>query len=63
MACFLVSAAEAVVVTVVEKVEEKKELKAVESSQEIKTKSAIPMSRKLKYLIVKPEKSCAARKP
>ena len=50
MACFLVSAAEAVVVTVVEKVEEKKELKASESGQEIKTKSAIPMSRKLKWL-------------
>ena len=50
MACFLVSAAEAVVVTVVEKVEEKKELKAVESGQDIKTKSAIPMSRKLKWL-------------
>ena len=50
MACFLVSAAEAVVVTVVEKVEEKKELKASESGQEIKTNSAIPMSRKLKWL-------------
>ncbi len=51
MACFLVSAAEAVVVTAVEKVIEKKEMadtatENVSSEQEIK----IPLSRKLKWL-------------
>ena len=56
MACFLVSAAEAVVVTVVEKAEKKKELKAAETNTntEIGTeqtqKVKIPMSRKLKWL-------------
>ena len=51
MACFLVSAAEAVVVTAVEKVIEKKEMadtatENVSSEQEIK----IPLIRKLKWL-------------
>lgn len=54
MACFLVSAAEAVVVTVAEKVEKKKELKAAETNTEItpeiKEKVKIPLSRKLKWL-------------
>ena len=47
MACFLVSAAEAVVVTAVEKAEEKKEIKE-EPKQEVSYK--IPLSRKLKWL-------------
>lgn len=48
MACFLVSAAEAAVVTVVEKVEEKKEM---ESAKEDKApETVIPLSRKLKWL-------------
>ena len=55
MACFLVSAAEAVVVTVVEKAEKKKELKAAETNTEINVeqeekKVKIPFSRKLKWL-------------
>ncbi len=50
MACFLVSAAEAAVITAVEKAEEKKELKASESNTEIAEKVTIPMSRKLKWL-------------
>lgn len=50
MACFLVSAAEALIVTAVEKVEEKKEEKALESG-EVKAETAhIPLSRKLKWL-------------
>ncbi len=49
MACFLVSAAEAVVVTAVEKAEEKKELKVSEAHEE-KEETAIPLSRKLKWL-------------
>ena len=49
MACFLVSAAEAVVVTAVEKAEEKKELKVSEAGSE-KEETAIPLSRKLKWL-------------
>ena len=48
MACFLVSAAEAVVVTAVEKVEEKKELQTAEKKEEKVTK--VPFSRKLKWL-------------
>lgn len=51
MACFLVSAAEAVVATVVEKAEEKKELKAAESgTTTIEEEVKIPWSRKLKWL-------------
>jgi hypothetical protein len=48
MACFLVSAAEAVVVTAVEKAEEKKEVKA--TGKQAKTTEKIPFSRKLKWL-------------
>jgi fatty acid desaturase len=49
MACFLVSAAEAVVVTAIEKVEKKKESKDPKdvSSEEV---VKIPLSRKLKWL-------------
>ena len=50
MACFLVSAAEAVVVTVVEKAEEKKELNAAEVASEKTEEIHIPLSRKLKWL-------------
>ena len=52
MACFLVSAAEAVVVTAVEKAEEKKELEAAKhQTTEAETEVArIPLSRKLKWL-------------
>ena len=49
MACFLVSAAEAVVVTAVEKACEKKELKTAESD-EIEEAVSVPMSRKLRWL-------------
>ncbi len=49
MACFLVSAAEALVVTAVEKVEEKKEVEALEAGESAET-SHIPLSRKLKWL-------------
>ncbi len=49
MACFLVSAAEAAVVTVVEKHVEKKE-KEREASGLSEATSAIPLSRKLKWL-------------
>ena len=49
MACFLVSAAEAAVVTAVEKAEEKKELKAAESGEKVEAVT-IPLSRKLKWL-------------
>lgn len=45
MACFLVPAGEAVVATVVKKVEEKKEV-----SSEKKEETKIPFSRKLKWL-------------
>ena len=48
MACFLVSAAEAVVVTAVEKIEEKKEQSAPEKEEAAVAK--IPLSRKLKWL-------------
>ncbi len=48
MACFLVSAAEAVIVTVVEKVVEKKEEKAVASTEG--TVHGTTFSRKLKWL-------------
>ena len=56
MACFLVSAAEAVVVTIAEKAEKKKELKAAETNTnteipvEQTEKVKIPWSRKLKWL-------------
>ena len=50
MACFLVSAAEAVVVTAIEKAEEKKELKMAETETEITEEVTIPWSRKLKWL-------------
>ena len=55
MACFIVSAGEAAVVTVAEKVEEKKELSIAESkasdSNVSETKSVkVPLSRKLKWL-------------
>ena len=48
MACFLVSAAEALVVTAVEKAEEKQEVKGASKKHE-KTEK-IPFSRKLKWL-------------
>ena len=55
MACFLVSAAEAAVVTAIEKVVEKKEESAVQVSDEITSHqnqrgAAIPLSRKLQWL-------------
>ncbi|MBO4592494.1 MAG: hypothetical protein J5684_08060 [Eubacterium sp.] len=55
MACFIVSAVEAAVVTVAEKVEEKKELSIEESktsdSNVSETKSVkVPLGRKLKWL-------------
>ncbi len=50
MACFLVSAAEAVVVTVVKKAEEKHEEKLIESGAEVTKKNRIPLSRKLSWL-------------
>lgn len=50
MACFIVPAAEAVVVKVVEKVEEKREQKVVESSEIPGVEVKIPLSRKLKWL-------------
>ena len=49
MACFLVSAAEAVVVHAVEKHEEKVEAKAIENN-EAATEVKIPLSRKLNWL-------------
>ena len=50
MACFLVSAAEAAVVTVVEKAEEKKEQSSTECSAGKEEMGSIPWSRKLKWL-------------
>jgi hypothetical protein len=50
MACFLVSAAEAVVVTAVEKAEEKKELQAIETGVAKEIEVKVPLSRKLKWL-------------
>ena len=50
MACFLVSAAEAVVVTAVEKAEEKKEKNLEEVRPEEVKETRIPFSRKLKWL-------------
>lgn len=48
MACFIVSGVEAIVVTAVRKVEEKKEVKETEQSSEAEVK--IPLSRKLRWL-------------
>ena len=50
MACFLVSAAEAAVVTAVEKAEEKKEEKAIREGAQPQQDVTIPLSRKLKWL-------------
>ena len=50
MACFLVSAAEAVVATAIEKAEEKKELNLAEKSTHEVAEVTIPLSRKLKWL-------------
>ena len=50
MACFLVSAAEAVVVTAVEKAEEKKEFRACKDNTIKEDVVSIPLSRKLKWL-------------
>ena len=50
MACFLVSAAEAAVVTVVEKVEEKKEAEKTGTEITEEEQPSIPLSRKLKWL-------------
>ena len=50
MACFTATVAEAVVVKVIEKVEEKKELKVAEGSKQIEESTHIPLSRKLKWL-------------
>ena len=50
MACFLVSAAEAVVVTAVEKGAKKKEENYVKSSESVREEVRIPLSRKLKWL-------------
>ena len=50
LSCFLVSAAEAVVATAIEKAEEKKELKMAETNTEITEEVTIPWSRKLKWL-------------
>ncbi len=50
MACFLVSAAEAVVVTAVEKIEEKKEKEAALTGKDGEEAVRIPLSRKLGWL-------------
>ncbi|MBR3307764.1 MAG: hypothetical protein IKI75_11025 [Lachnospiraceae bacterium] len=51
MACFLVSAAEAVVVTTAKHIEAKKEIRIEEKGGNTETaESRIPMSRKLKWL-------------
>ena len=51
MACFLVSAAEAVVVTVAEKVQKKSEEKKIESGEiNVQDSFHVPFSRKLKWL-------------
>ncbi len=49
MACFIVTATEAVVVTALEKAEEKKEIKAADHGLEV-SETKVPMSRKLKWL-------------
>ena len=50
MACFLVSAAEAVVVKGIEKHEEKVELEKIENEEASAEPEKIPLSRKLKWL-------------
>ena len=50
MACFLVSAAEAVVVGVVKSVEKKHEEKVIESGEQVPAKKRVPLSRKLSWL-------------
>lgn len=50
MACFTVPVVESIVVTAVEKAEEKKELKATEQGSVSISKAMIPLSRKLKWL-------------
>ena len=50
MACFLVSAAEAVVATAIEKAEEKKEFQAAQNQTGEVEEVKIPLSRKLKWL-------------
>ena len=50
MACFIVSAAEAVVVTAVEKAEKKKEQKEITEGKTSDDKVVIPLSKKLKWL-------------
>ncbi len=50
MGCFLVSAAEAAVVKVVETVEEKKEIKSEAAGHDHVEEVKIPLSRKLKWL-------------
>ena len=50
MACFLVSAAEAVVVKTIEKAEENKEIKSAENGEVSAEEIKIPLSRKLKWL-------------
>ncbi len=50
MACFLVTAAEAAVVTAVEKAEERKEINAGEGNHTQEEVASIPLSRKLKWL-------------
>lgn len=49
MACFLVSAAEAVVVGVVKKAEKKHEEKLIESGEQV-VQNKVPLSRKLSWL-------------
>ena len=50
MACFLVPATEALVVTAVKKIEEKKEEKNSEAKEGSVKTASIPLSRKLKWL-------------
>ena len=50
MACFIVPAAEAVVASVIEKAEEKRELNLAEHETAETGEAKIPMSRKLKWL-------------
>ena len=52
MACFLVPAAEAVIITAVQKAEEKKEIRDADRQRESGSgEVSIPISRKLKWLI------------
>ena len=53
MACFIVSAAEAVVVTAVKKAEEKKELSMSHEEKETAV-TKIPLSKKLSWLLLHP---------